>query len=104
MAVLAQAYGMAQLMLYGPVYKGGFEMEIIGSFIVGLIVLYIILKVLSLPVRIVWKLISNSLIGAVMLWVVNLFGTGIEITFFKALIAGIFGIPGVIVILLAHFL
>ena len=39
-----------------------------------------------------------------MLWVVNLFGAGIEITFFKALIAGVFGIPGVIVILLAHFL
>lgn len=79
-------------------------MEIIGSFIVGIVVLYILLRVLSLPFRIVWKLITNSIVGALMLWVVNLFGLGIEITFFKALIAGVFGIPGVLVIVLAHFL
>ena len=79
-------------------------MEIIGSFIVGIVVLYILLRVLSLPFRIVWKLITNSIVGALMLWVVNLFGLGIEITFFKALIAGFFGVPGVLVVVLAHFL
>ena len=79
-------------------------MEIIGSFIVGIIVLFILLRVLSLPFRIVWKLITNSIMGALMLWVVNLFGLGIEITFFKALIAGFFGVPGVLVVVLAHFL
>ena len=79
-------------------------MEIIGSFIVGIILLFILLRVLSLPFRIVWKLITNSIVGALMLWVVNLFGLGIEITFFKALIAGFFGVPGVLVVVLAHFL
>ena len=79
-------------------------MEIIGSFIVGIIVLFILLRVLSLPFRIVWKLITNSIVGALMLWVVTLFGLGIEITFFKALIAGFFGVPGVLVVVLAHFL
>ena len=79
-------------------------METIGSFIVGIIVLFILLRVLSLPFRIVWKLITNSIVGALMLWVVNLFGLGIEITFFKALIAGFFGVPGVLVVVLAHFL
>ena len=79
-------------------------MEIIGSFIVGIIVLFILLRVLSLPFRIVWKLITNSIVGALMLWVVNLFGLGIEITFFKALIAGFFGVPGLLVVVLAHFL
>ena len=77
-------------------------MEIIGSFIVGIIVLFILLRVLSLPFRIVWKLITNSIVGALMLWVVNLFGLGIEITFFKALIAGFFGVPGVLVVVLVH--
>ncbi len=79
-------------------------MEIIGSFIVGIIVLFILLRILSLPFRIVWKLITNSIVGALMLWVVNLFGLGIDITFFKALIAGFFGVPGVLVVVLAHFL
>lgn len=79
-------------------------MEIIGSFIVGIIVLFILLRILSLPFRIGWKLITNSIVGALMLWVVNLFGLGIDITFFKALIAGFFGVPGVLVVVLAHFL
>lgn len=79
-------------------------MEIIGSLIVGIIVLFILLRILSLPFRIVWKLITNSIVGALMLWVVNLFGLGIDITFFKALIAGFFGVPGVLVVVLAHFL
>ena len=79
-------------------------MEIIGSFIVGIIVLFILLRVLSLPFRIVWKLITNSIVGALMLWVVNLFGLGIEITFFKALIAGFFGDPAVLVVVFAHYI
>ena len=79
-------------------------MEIVGSFIVGIIVLFILLRILSLPFRIVWKLITNSIVGALMLWVVNLFGLVIDITFFKALIAGFFGVPGVLVVVLAHFL
>ena len=79
-------------------------MEIVGSFIVGIIVLFILLRILSLPFRIVWKLITNSIVGALMLWVVNLFGLGIDITFFKALIAGFFGVPGVLVVVLVHFL
>lgn len=80
------------------------EMEVVASFVVGMIVLYVLLRVLSLPFRIVWKLITNSIVGALMLWVVNLFGLGIEITFLKALVAGFFGIPGVLVIVLAHFM
>lgn len=79
-------------------------MEVVASFVVGMIVLYVLLRVLSLPFRIVWKLITNSIVGALMLWVVNLFGMGIEITFLKALVAGFFGIPGVLVIVLAHFM
>lgn len=80
------------------------EMELVASFIVGMIVLYVLLRIMSLPFRIVWKLITNSIVGALMLWFVNLFGLGIEITFLKALVAGFFGIPGVLVIVLAHFL
>ena len=38
-------------------------MEVMVSFIVGLVVLYVILKVLSLPFKIIWKLFTNSLVG-----------------------------------------
>ena len=79
-------------------------MDIIAGIAVGIVVFAILGKLIALPFRILWKLITNSIVGAVILWVINLFGVGIEITFFKALIVGIFGIPGVIVVLIAHMM
>lgn len=80
------------------------EMSLVAAFAVGLIVLCIIGKVVSLPIKLFWKLIYNSIVGAVMLCIINFFGLGIEINFFKALIAGFFGIPGVLAIILWQFL
>lgn len=79
-------------------------MEIIAAFAVGLIVLCLIAKIISIPMKLLWKLVTNSIVGAIMLWVVNLFGAGIEITFIKALIAGVLGIPGVIIVLIMNFM
>ena len=79
-------------------------MDIIAGIAIGIIVFAILGKLIALPFRILWKLITNSIIGAIILWVINLFGVGIEITFLKSLIVGIFGIPGVVVVLIAHFM
>lgn len=75
-------------------------MELVVAFAIGLIILCLIGKIVSLPVKLLWKMITNSIVGAVMLWIVNLFGAGIQITFIKALVAGVFGIPGVLVVVL----
>lgn len=75
-------------------------MELVVAFAIGLIVLCLIGKIVSLPVKLLWKMITNSIVGAVLLWIVNLFGAGIQITFIKALVAGVFGIPGVLVVVL----
>ncbi|MDY4696284.1 pro-sigmaK processing inhibitor BofA family protein [Selenomonas montiformis] len=75
-------------------------MELVVAFAVGLIVLCLIGKIVALPMKLLWKMITNSIVGAVLLWVVNLFGAGIQITFLKALIAGLFGIPGVLIVVL----
>ena len=64
-------------------------MELVVAFAIGLIVLCLIGKIVSLPVKLLWKMITNSIVGAVMLWIVNLFGAGIQITFIKALVAEI---------------
>ena len=79
-------------------------MEIIaslGSLAIGVVILYIIVKLLSLPFKLVW----NGIIGAVMLWLANLLGGAlfnvkIHITIIKALIAGFFGIPGAAAVIL----
>jgi inhibitor of the pro-sigma K processing machinery len=77
---------------------------IVVGFAIGLLVLCLLTKVLSLPIHMLWKFITNSVFGAFLLCIVNLFGAGIEINVVKALIAGIFGIPGVIAVLLYTYM
>ena len=72
------------------------ESSIVVSFAVGLLAICLIVRLLKWPVELLLKFVSNSVCGAIMLFIVNLFGAGIEITVLKALLAGIFGIPGVI--------
>lgn len=68
-------------------------------FIVGVLILLIVVKFFALPFKLVW----NGIIGAVALWLVNLagalFGFGLKITVVKALIAGMFGVPGLLAVL-----
>ena len=39
---------------------------VVVSFAVGLLVLCILAKILSLPLKLLWKFIANSVIGAIM--------------------------------------
>ena len=70
-------------------------MELIIGLLAGVLILVALKFLIALP----FKLIFNSLIGAAMLWLVNLTGIiTIKITFIHALIVGIFGVPGLIVL------
>lgn len=79
-------------------------LELVVAFAVGLILLGILLKLLSLPFRLVWKFITNSVAGAVILWVVSLIGIPVKINIISALVAGIFGVPGVLAIIAYTYL
>lgn len=72
----------------------------LGSLLIGVLLLLIIVKVLSMPFKLVW----NGLLGALTLWLVNLaggfVGFSLKITVVKALIAGFFGIPGAVAVIL----
>ncbi|MCI8396727.1 MAG: transcriptional regulator [Clostridia bacterium] len=72
-------------------------------FIIGVIVLFIILKILSMPMKLIIKFLVNALIGGVVLYVLNLFGVGIVINWITALIVGFLGIPGVIIVAILQF-
>lgn len=77
-------------------------MPIVGV-LVGLFLLFIFGKLLVLPVKVIGRLLVNGIAGAVVLYLINLvggiFGLQVEITVLNALIAGFFGIPGVLVLL-----
>ena len=74
------------------------------SFLVALIVLYIVLKVIAAPVKIIIKLMINAFVGGVVLFLINLVGAGfgfvLNITWLTSLIVGIFGVPGVMLVIL----
>lgn len=63
---------------------------------------------LSRPIKWIFKILINAAIGFVLLFVVNLLGAfvgiSIAITWVTALIAGFFGIPGVIALILFQIL
>lgn len=70
------------------------------SLIVGILLVFVIVQLFTLPFRLVW----NGICGAALLWLVNLFGGIVDfhmhITIIKALIAGFFGVPGAIAVIL----
>ena len=69
----------------------------IAGAIIGVIVLIAVVNLLTLPFQILFKLIGNAIIGAIILYAINWFQIiTIKITLIHCLIAGIFGIPGVI--------
>ena len=69
-------------------------------YIIGVILILFVVQLFELPFQLVW----NGLVGAAMLWLINLVGGfvgfGLKITVIKALIAGFFGIPGALAIVL----
>ena len=79
-------------------------LEIIAALAVGLLLLTIAAKLLSLPFPLLKKFIVNSVIGAVLLSIVKLLGFSVTINIVTALIAGIFGISGVLCVLAWNYL
>ena len=75
------------------------ESTLVIAFFVGLLILCVFTKIFSMPLKIFWNCIYNSIIGAIVLYIINFLGfVYIPINFITALIAGIFGVPGVLVL------
>lgn len=67
------------------------------SFIIAIGVLVLVLKLISLPFKIIIKFIVNSIIGGIFLAVLSMLGIGITITGLMVVLTGLFGIPGTII-------
>ena len=69
--------------------------EVVVGLFAGLLVILALKFFIELPLKIIW----NSIIGAVILYLVNWTGIlAIKITFIHALIVGVFGVPGLILL------
>lgn len=80
--------------------------------IVALALLFLIFRIVGLKLRIIWKLLINSICGALMLVVFDFIFYSvlgmeffyIDVTWLNSAIAGVLGIPGVILLLVLKFL
>ena len=83
-------------------------MENIIALIVPVLIAVLVFKLLFSQVKLIWKILVNSLSGFVCLWLLNLASgiTGIvfEINFITTLIVGFLGIPGIILLLIGQFM
>ncbi|CDM68262.1 putative membrane protein [Clostridium bornimense] len=74
------------------------NLDLIIAGIVGILLLYMVLKILKLPI----KILINGIVGMVTLNIINYFGSYIGITLvvniWTSLISGFLGLPGVILV------
>ncbi|GAA0734455.1 pro-sigmaK processing inhibitor BofA family protein [Clostridium oceanicum] len=75
-----------------------------GYFLLAIFLLFILLKIFVFPLKIIFTLLVNAVLGVVLLYVVNFVGAYfnffIGINIWTALISGFFGIPGVIFLII----
>lgn len=76
--------------------------------IIGFIILGLILKILSVPIKVAFKLFINAVAGALVLLAINLilsnFGNMIPLTALNCILVGIFGVPAVLIMVLIYVL
>ena len=74
------------------------------TFLICAIVVFFIVKIVFKGTKTAFGFLINIAIGGVSLWVLDLFGFGVPITWLTAGIVGILGVPGVIVVFLLKFI
>ena len=83
------------------------DLSMLLAFAVGVMILCVVLKIISFPIKVIIKLVINALIGGVVLLLINYFGATIgftlDINWLSALIVGALGVPGVIIVAILQY-
>lgn len=78
------------------------------AYLAGIIVIFLIGRLFIIPLKMIFKLILNSILGGVFIFVINLIGGvwefHIGLNMVTAVFVGILGIPGSIVLVLLKLL
>ena len=68
-----------------------------------LVIIFFIAKLIMKPIKLVWKLVINSIIGLVLLMLANYIGAyfdfSLPLNVLTVLIAGFLGIPGILLLI-----
>ena len=66
-------------------------------YVIAIAILMTILKILTFPLKIIFKILVNSILGGVILYFLAKVGIFMAITWWSLLLTGILGVPGVII-------
>lgn len=80
------------------------EFSVAVGYLLGILLIFVVAKIFFTPIKVILKLILNSLLGVIVLIFINLFsaftGIYIGINAVTAVVLGVLGIPGTCLILL----
>ena len=86
----------------------GIDFMVVLFFALGLVLLYFTGWLLLAPLKFIMKLLVNGLLGGLLLLIINLVGGFFSVTIainpLSAIIAGYFGLPGIILLLLVKLI
>lgn len=80
------------------------SLSTIGTYFIGLILLIIVLKILTFPMKLIFKFVFNSIIGGIILAICASFGILINIEWWTVVLTGLFGVPGLVCSVLITFI
>lgn len=76
--------------------------------VLAIIAMLIVAKLLAWPLKKILKLLLNIALGILMIVLVNIFGASISLhipfNMVTALIAGLLGLPGVVALVILHYI
>lgn len=77
-------------------------------YILAVIGVCLIAKLLSAPIKIVFKLFINAVVGAIALIIINYIGAffsfHIDLNIISAIIAGVLGVPGIVILIILELI
>lgn len=77
-------------------------------FISCICMLFVLGRVFIVPIKLILKLVFNSILGGILIWIINLIGGiwsfHIGLNLYTSILVGILGVPGAIFLIVAKFL
>lgn len=84
------------------------DWNIVLAFAFGLVILYLLARVLYLPLKLFLRLLMNALCGGLILLIFNLVGSlwgmQIGVNLITAVVVGLMGVPGIAMLLLLQYI
>ncbi len=76
--------------------------------IAGVVLVWLLIKLLSAPIRWAFKLLLHMALGFAALFLLNYLGAAVGVTlpltWVNALVTGLLGLPGVLILLVFHYI